>query len=68
MPKPQVFAKQLYKPLDSTHDLTKGERSYLKEQGISLNKFDKMDAVSQNEWKEECKLGAYESMRNYKKR
>jgi hypothetical protein len=66
MPKPEVFGNKLYKPLDSVHDLTRGERSYLKEHGISEREFDKMDAVSQHEWKGECQEVAYESMRGYK--
>jgi len=57
-----------YKPLDSSHDLSKGERSYLREQGLSERDFDRLSPREQNEWKDECKNPAYESMRKYKGR
>ena len=59
---------RLDKSLDSTHDLSRGERSYLKEQGISAAQFDKMDNLSKREWKDECREPHYESMRGYKGR
>lgn len=55
----------LNKSLESSHDLSKGERSYLKEQGISSTDFDRLPPTAQREWKEECKNPAYESMRGY---
>lgn len=49
--------------LSSTQDLTHGGRSYLREHGLSEREFDKMDPVSQREWKEECNIGAYDKSR-----
>lgn len=66
MSKPVFFAGQAYKPLESAHDLSKGERSYLKEHGITPEAFDRLDAVSQSEWKDECKNPAYENLRGLK--
>lgn len=54
--------------LQSIHDLSKGEKSYLKEQGISPDAFDRMDIESQKDWKEEMKNPAYEHMRNWEQR
>lgn len=68
MSKPVLFADKAYMPLSSLHDLSKGERSYLEEHGIKPRDFDKLDAISQNEWREECKEPAYESMRKFEKR
>jgi len=48
------------KPLDSVLDLTRGDRDYLSRKGISMQQFDKMDPVSQNEWKDECNECYYE--------
>lgn len=48
------------RPLDSAHDLSKGDKDYLKRKGISSQQFDKMDPTAQNEWKNECKTGYYE--------
>lgn len=48
------------RPLDSVLDLSKGDRDYLRRKGINGSQFDKMTALEQNEWKEECKEGAYE--------
>lgn len=56
------------KPIEWEHDLHKGDRAYLREQGVTERDFKRMDPVSQNEWKEECNLGAYETMRNYGKK
>lgn len=65
MSTPVLFGGKHYKPLESAHDLSKGERSYLKEHGIRPEEFDKLDPVSQNEWREECKEPAYENMRKF---
>ena len=64
--KPEKFLGKVYRPLDWSHDLTSGERSYLKEHGISAEDFDRLDPVAQHDWFDECKNPAYESMRNYK--
>jgi len=56
----------LNRPLESSHDLSKGERSYLQEHGISTRQFDRMTPRAQREWKDECKNPAYESMRRYR--
>jgi len=56
------------KKLDSTHDLTKGEKSYLKEQNLSPEQFDKLDVVSQHEWKDELNNPHYDTMRNAEKK
>jgi hypothetical protein len=66
MNKPVRYLGKDYKPVDFTHDLSKGQRSYLREQGISEESFKRMGPVSQSEWKEETKENAYNDMRNYK--
>ena len=53
------------RPLDSVHDLSKGEREYLGEQGVSSDAFDKMSAEEQQDWKREMQNPAYEDMRNW---
>lgn len=47
------------KHLDSTHDLSIGERAYLKEHKISEREFNEMNTVAQHEWKREFDEGAY---------
>jgi hypothetical protein len=66
MDKPILYRGKEYKPLDFTHDLSKGQRSYLREQGISEQNFSKMNPVAQSEWKQETKETAYDHMRKYK--
>lgn len=66
MSRPEVYLGKTYKPLEWEHDLTKGERSYLREQGIRPEDFSKLDSVAQNDWKGECKDPYYEHMRNHR--
>ena len=40
--------------------LSKGEKQYLKGQGISEGQFDKMDKQSKKEWVQECHEKTYE--------
>ena len=68
MEKSELYLGKIYKPLDVDHDLSKGERSYLREQGISKEDFRRLDSVAQNDWKDECKNPAYENMRNYNRK
>lgn len=68
MAKPEIYLGKVYKPLDADHDLSRGQRSYLKEQGISKDQFNRMSPLDQHDWKDETKNPAYESMRNYKGR
>jgi len=56
------------KKLDSAHDLSKGEREYLKQQKISPRDFDRMSSEDQKDWKREMKEPAYEHMRNWEKK
>jgi len=56
------------KPLELNGNFTKGERSYLREQGITEREFNKLGNVAREEWKDECKNPAYETMRNYGKK
>ena len=63
---PVFFEGKNCKPLSSIHDLSKGERSYLKEHGITPDEFDRLDSISQNEWREECQELAYEDVRKIK--
>lgn len=60
------YLGKIYNPVDYYHDLSKGERSYLSEQGISEAEFARMNAVDQNDWQAEAKTAAYDSMRNFK--
>jgi hypothetical protein len=53
--------------LDSAHDLSAGERAYLREQGVKQDEFDRMDARAQREWKDEMRDPHYEDMRNFEK-
>lgn len=55
------------KRLSSIHDLTRGEREYLRKQNISEREFDRMNPRSQHEWKGECKDEAYRDMNNFEK-
>jgi len=52
--------------LDSVSDLTSAERSGLKEHGISSREFDKMDSLSQHEWKDELDKDDYYKNRKRK--
>ncbi len=60
------YLGKIYYPVDYYHDLTRGERSYLSDHGISEAEFFNMNAVDQNDWKREAKEAAYDSMRNFK--
>lgn len=62
------LSKSMMGKLNSAHDLTQGERSYLKEQGISPLAFDAMSREEQDDWKEEMKEPAYEHMRNWEQK
>ena len=55
-------------PFELDRDFSKGERSYLREQGITERDFNKLDNTAREEWKDECKNPAYETMRNYGKK
>jgi len=46
--------------LNSIHDLTVGDREYLKRKEITADHFDELDVQSQHDWKDECVVGAYE--------
>lgn len=54
------------KRLDSVSDLTSAERRGLKEHGISSHEFDRMDSLSQHEWKEELNKDDYYKSRKRK--
>lgn len=49
--------------LDSLRDLSKGQRAYMKELGVTAKEFDRLDPQSQREWKQESKDGHYEKNR-----
>jgi hypothetical protein len=68
MGKPIEYGKQVYKPVDYDHDLSRGKRAYLKVQGITEQQFRKMDAVSQREWLGETQEPSYEHMRRIGKK
>jgi len=53
------------KKLSSLHDLSSGDRQYLKGLGVKKD-FDKMDIVEQREWKEECQVHAYRETYKHK--
>lgn len=55
------------KRLDSIHDLTKGEREYLKRQGIRAELFDRMPLEEQQEWKESVQQEEYRDMLDFNK-
>ena len=54
--------------LESIHDLTPGEKSYLREQSISPEQFDRMSPVEQHEWKDEMRNPHYEHMRRFERK
>ncbi len=68
MSREEVYLGQLYKPKSWEHDLSKGERSYMKEQGIGEHQFAKMDSVAQTDWKNECKNPSYDGIRKLVKK
>ena len=45
------------------HNLTRGGKAYLREQGVSEEEFSRMGDIQQQEWLEEIKLGSYDRMR-----
>jgi len=54
-----IFGKQLYRRRDWIGDLSRGDRQYLERKGITEDKWKNMDAISQNEWIDECKNMLY---------
>lgn len=54
--------------LDSAHDLSRGEREYLRQQGVSLSAFDSMAPDEQHDWLDEMKNPSYENMRNWEQK
>lgn len=65
MSSPENYLGQEYLPVDYEHDLSKGQRSYLREQGVSAEDFARLSPLDQDEWLDETKVGAYDSMRNF---